>query len=48
MMTAVILLVILSIVFWLKVIAISGIMIFLVRIITLWRNAESQILLFNP
>jgi hypothetical protein len=48
MMTAAILLVILSIVFWLKVIAIAGIMIFLVRIIALWRNAESQILRFNP
>jgi len=48
MMTATILLVILSIVFWLKVIAIAGIMIFLVRIIALWRNAESQILRFNP
>ena len=35
MMTAAILLVILSIVFWLKVIAIAGIMIFLVRIIAL-------------
>ena len=48
MMTAAILLVILSIVFWLKVIAIDGVMILLVRIITPWRNAENQILRLNP
>ena len=48
MMTAAILLVILSIVFWLKVIAIDAVMILLVRIITPWRNAENQISLLNP
>ena len=47
-MTAAILLVILSILFWLKVIAIAGVMIFLVRIIAFWRNTENQILRFNP
>ena len=43
-----ILLVVLPILFWSKVIAICGVMLLLVRIITFWRNRQHQTLLFNP
>ena len=43
-----ILLVVLPILFWPKVIAICGVMLLLVRIITLWGNKQHQTLLFNP
>jgi hypothetical protein len=43
-----VLLVVLQILFWPKVIAIGGVILLLVRIITLWRNRQHQELLFNP
>lgn len=42
------LLAVLPILFWPKVIAIGGVILLLVRIITLWRNRQRQELLFNP
>ena len=43
-----VLLVVLWILFWPKAIAIGGVMLLLLRIISLWRNRQHQELLFNP
>lgn len=42
------LLAVLPILFWPKVIAIGGVILLRVRIISLWRNRQRQELLFNP
>ena len=47
MLAVFVLLIVLKILFWPKVIAIGGVILLLVRIITLWRNRQHQELLFN-
>lgn len=48
LLTVIFLLIVLPILLWSKMIAIAIVIVLLVRIVTLWVNAQNQILLFNP